>query len=458
MQKIEQLIEITKQYLPPDKLALIQDAYEFSAKAHGGQHRLSGEAYIEHPHQIALTLSELQMDASSLAAALLHDVPEHCAIPTIDIETRFGSEVAELVDGVARLGKISRASEDVARRESQAKNLRKMLVAMAEDIRVVFIKLAERLHDMQTLHVVAPEKQLRVARETMEIYAPLARCLGIWELKWQLEDLCFRYLEPDKYRQIAKLIGVRRVQRKNFITQAIQILKEEFDKAGLKAEISGYPKNIFSIYQKMMKYEKIGKSFDDIHDLLNIQIRVATVVNCYNVLAIVHSLWPPLPSEFYDYIANPKPNRYQSLHTTVMCMGTTPLELKIRTYEMHYAVEYGVASHWRYEEGKKRDIRFEERISRLRQLFRSYRESGSTEDFQKLVSTNILEDRVFVYTPSGEIKDLPRGSTPLDFAYLIATDLGHKCTGSKINGKLTPLNYRLNNGDEVEIMTTEGGK
>jgi GTP pyrophosphokinase len=452
------LIEKAKQYLPPDKVAVIQSAYDFSAQAHEGQHRVSGEAYIEHPLQVALTLAELQLDASSLAAALLHDVPEDCGVPIIDIETRFGSEVAKLVDGATRLGKISWAGEDIARRESQAKNLRKMLVAMAEDIRVVFIKLADRLHNMQTLHVMPPQKQHRIAQETMEIYAPLAHRLGIWELKWQLEDLAFRYLEPEKYKQIAKLIASRRVQRENFITQVIQTLKEEFEKVGLKAEISGRPKHIFSIYQKIEKYETVGKHFDDIHDLLALRVLVATVADCYNALGVIHTLWHPMPDEFDDYIANPKPNGYQSLHTTVMCMGTTPLELQIRTYEMHHVAEYGVGAHWRYKEGEKGDIRFEERISWLRQLIDWHREFSGAEEFLESVKTDIFNDQVFVYTPRGEIKDLPRGSTPLDFAYRVHTELGHHCVGAKINGKLVPLNYRLNNGDVVEIMTVKGGK
>jgi GTP diphosphokinase / guanosine-3',5'-bis(diphosphate) 3'-diphosphatase len=455
---IERLIEKTKQYLPPDKVSLVQDAYNFSFEAHQGQLRLSGEPYIEHPLQVALTLSELQLDASSIIAALLHDVVENCSIPIIDIETRYGSEVAKLVDGVTRLGKISWAGEDIARRESQAKNLRKMLVAMAEDIRVVFIKLADRLHNMQTLHVMSPQKQISISQETLEIYSPLAHRLGIWELKWQLEDLAFRYLEPEKYKQIAKSIASRRLQRENFITQVIATLKEEFVKAGLKAEITGRPKHIFSIYQKMQKYETVGKHFDDIHDLLAIRVLVATVSDCYNALGIIHSLWRPMPDEFDDYIANPKSNGYQSLHTAVMFLGTTPLEVQIRTYEMHHFAEYGVAAHWRYKEGEKGDFRFEERISWLRQLIDWHREFSGAEEFLESVKTDIFNDQVFVYTPKGEIKDLPRGSTSLDFAYRVHTELGHHCVGAKINGKLVPLNYRLNNGDVVEIMTVKGGR
>lgn len=455
---IDQLLEKVKQYMPPDKVKLVQEAYEFSRDAHQGQKRLSGEPYIEHPLNIALTLADLRLDSSSLSAALLHDVSENCGIPIIDIETRFGSEVAKLVDGVTRLGKIAWAGEDIARRESQAKNLRKMLVAMAEDIRVVFIKLADRLHNMQTLHVMPPQKQQSIAQETLEIYAPLAHRLGIWELKWQLEDLSFRYLEPEKYKQIAKLISRRRVERENFITQVIQTLKEEFAKAGLKAEIYGRPKHIYSIYQKMGKYESVGKQFDDIHDLLALRVMVDSVGDCYNALGIIHILWHPMPDEFDDYIANPKPNGYKSLHTTVMTNGTIPLELQIRTPEMHNFAEYGVAAHWRYKEGEKADIRFEERISWLRQLIDWHREFSGAEEFMESVKTDIFNDQVFVYTPKGEIKDLPRGSTPLDFAYRVHTELGHHCVGAKINGKLMPLNYKLNNGDIVEIMTVKSGK
>jgi GTP diphosphokinase / guanosine-3',5'-bis(diphosphate) 3'-diphosphatase len=455
---IEQLLEKVRLYLPPDKVRLVQEAYEFSRDAHHGQKRLSGEPYIEHPLQIALTLAELRLDVASLESALLHDVSENCGIAIIDIETRFGSEVAKLVDGVTRLGKIAWAGEDIARRESQAKNLRKMLVAMAEDIRVVFIKLADRLHNMQTMHVMPPQKQQSIAQETMEIYAPLAHRLGIWELKWQLEDLSFRYLNPEKYKQIAKLIARRRVERESFITQVIQTLKEEFAKAGLKADIYGRPKHIYSIYQKMVKYESVGKQFNDIHDLLALRVMVDSVADCYNALGIIHTLWHPMPDEFDDYIANPKPNGYQSLHTTVMFNGTTPLELQIRTAEMHNFAEYGVAAHWRYKEGDKEDIRFEERVSWLRQLIDWHREFSGAEEFMESVKTDIFNDQVFVYTPKGEIKDLPRGSTPLDFAYRVHTELGHHCVGAKINGKLVPLNYRLSNGDIVEIMTVKAGK
>lgn len=453
-----QLKEKAQGYLLPEKIAMVEDAYHFASKAHEGQVRKSGGPYLEHPLQTALILSELQFDASSLAAALLHDVPENCGIPISKIEADFGSEVAKLVDGTTKLGKLSWQADGVATRESQAENLRKMLVAMAEDLRVVFIKLADRLHNMRTLEALSSEKQQSIAHETLEIYAPLSHRLGIWELKWQLEDLSFRYLEPGKYHQIANLVAARRAQRESIIAQVIQILKGEFDKVGLRADMSGRPKHIYSIYQKMEKYSALGKDFDDIHDLLALRVLVDTMPDCYNAVGITHSLWRPLPGEFDDFIANPKSNGYQSLHTTVMCLGTTPLEVQIRTHDMHHITEYGVAAHWRYKEGEKKDIHFEERIAWLRQLIEWHRELSGTEDFLESIKTDIFSDQVFVYTPKGEIKDLPKGSTPLDFAYRVHTELGHRCIGAKVNGKLVPFNYQLNNGDVVEIMSAKGDK
>ena len=454
----DQLIEKAQGYLPPERIALVEDAYNFASEAHDGQVRKSGDPYIEHPLQVALTLAELQLDASALAAALLHDVPENCGIPISELEAKFGSEVSKLVDGTTKLGKLSLHVPSAATRESQAENLRKMLVAMAEDLRVVFIKLADRLHNMRTLDALSPEIQRSIAQETLEIYAPLAHRLGILELKWQLEDLSFRYLEPEKYHQIAKLVAARRAQRENFIAQVIQILKEEFERVDLRGEMSGRPKHIYSIYQKMEKYAAQDKHFDDIHDLLALRILVGTVSDCYNALGVIHSLWRPLPGEFDDFIANPKSNGYQSLHTAVMCLGTTPLEVQIRTRDMHHVDEYGVAAHWRYKEGAKKDIHFEERIAWLRQLIDWHRELSGAEEFLESVKTDIFIDQVFVYTPKGEIKDLPKGSTPLDFAYRVHTELGHRCIGAKVNGKLVPLNYQLNNGDVVEIVSSKGAK
>jgi len=452
-----QLREKAREYLPPEKIALVENAYNFALKAHQGQVRKSGEPFVEHPLQVALILVELQLDASTLAAALLHDVPENCGIPVSEIEAKFGADIAKLVDGTTKLGKFSlRApSKGVAARQQQAENLRKLLVAMAEDLRVVFIKLADRLHNMRTLDVLSPERRRGIAQETLEIYAPLAHRLGIWELKWQLEDWSFRYLEPRQYRQIVNLVAARRARRESFIAQVIQILKAEFDRIGLRAEISGRPKHIYSIYQKTQRYAAQGKHFDDIHDLLALRVLVGTVPDCYSAVGIIHSLWRPMPEAFDDFIANPRPNGYQSLHTAVMCLGTTPLEVQIRTQEMHHIAEYGVAAHWRYKEGEKKDIHFEERIAWLRQLIEWHREFSGAEEFLESVKTDIFIDQVFVYTPKGEIKDLPRGATPLDFAYRVHTELGHRCIGAKVNGRLVPLSYELKNGDIVAIMSAK---
>jgi GTP pyrophosphokinase len=455
---LAELVEKAKEYLSPEKIALVEDAYKFAAKAHQGQVRKSGDSYIEHPLQVAFILAELQLDASTLAAALLHDVPENCAIPVAELETKFGPEVAKLVDGTTKLGKLPRHVPTAETRQSQAENLRKMLVAMAKDLRVVFIKLADRLHNMRTLSALTPETQRSIAQETLEIYAPLAHRLGIWELKWQLEDLSFRYLAPERYRQIVKLVAARRAQRESFIAQVIKMLEVEFKRMGLRAEISGRPKHIYSIYQKMQRYAAQDKHFDDIHDLLALRILVGTVSDCYNALGVIHSLWRPLPGEFDDFIANPKPNGYQALHTVVVCLGTIPLEVQIRTRDMHHIAEYGVAAHWRYKEGEKEDIHFEERIAWLRQLIDWHRELSGAEEFLESVKTDIFIDQVFVYTPKGEIKDLPKGATPLDFAYRVHTELGHRCIGAKVNGKLVPLNYQLNNGDVVEVVSSKGAK
>ncbi len=452
-----QLIEKAQGYLAPDKIALVEQAYNFASEAHQGQVRKSGEPYVEHPLQAALTLAELQLDATSLAAALLHDVPENCGIPISEIEAKFGSEVAKLVDGTTKLGKLSRSGRGEGASELQLENLRKMLVAMAEDLRVVFIKLADRLHNMSTLGALSSEKRRSISQETLEIYAPLAHRLGISELKWQLEDLSFRYLEPRKYHHIVKLIAARRAQREEFIARIIKVLEDEFQRVGLKAEVSGRPKHIYSIYQKMEKYSALGKDFDDIHDLLALRVLVSTVPDCYAAVGVIHSLWRPLPEEFNDFIANPKSNGYQALHTAVM-YGATPLEIQIRTHEMHHVAEYGVAAHWRYKEGGKEDIRFEERIGWLRQLIEWHRELSGAEEFLESVKTDIFIDQVFAFTPRGEIKDLPKGSTPLDFAYRVHTELGHRCIGAKVNGRLVSLNYQLKNGDVIEVMSAKGEK
>ena len=464
MTSVGLLLEKAGQYLTPEKLTLVEEAYRFALKAHKGQVRKSGGPYLEHPLQVALTLAEFQLDASSLVAALLHDVTEDCNVPVSQIEGKFGAEVAKLVDGTTKLGRLSlQVPSGTVRRggiasRQQAESLRKMLVAMAEDLRVVFIKLADRLHNMRTLDALSPERRRSISRETLEIYAPLAHRLGIWELKWQLEDLAFYYLEPRKYNRLVNLVATRRIEREDFIEKIITILREEFDKVKLKAEILGRPKHLYSIHHKMEKYTAQGKHFNDIYDLLALRVLVDTLPDCYNAVGIVHSLWHPLPGTFDDYIANPKPNGYQALHTAVMCLGTTPLEVQIRTRDMHHIAEYGVAAHWRYKGGNKGDIRFEERVGWPRQLIDWHRELSGAEEFLESVKTDIFIDQVFVFSPKGEIKDLPKGATPLDFAYRIHTELGHRCIGAKVNGRMVPLDYQLHNGDVVEILTTKREK
>jgi len=451
------LITKSEEYLPPEKVALVKAAYDFALNAHKGQLRKSGEPYLDHPLQTAMMLADLQLDAATLAASLLHDVPEDCGISLAEIETRFGPEVSKLVDGVTKLGKLSLHRGQSKERESQAQNLRKMLMAMAQDLRVVFIKLADRLHNMHTLAALSPEKRRSIAQETLDIYAPLAHRLGIWQIKWQLEDLSFRYLEPRQYHKVARLIATRRTEREAFVNEVTGILKKELAKTEIKAEIIGRPKHIYSIYNKMNRYAAQGRDFNRIHDLFAVRIVVDTIPNCYKALGAIHNLWHPLPEEFNDFIANPKGNGYQSLHTTVLCHGTTPLEIQIRTLDMHRTADFGVAAHWRYKEGVKQDTEFEDKIAWLRQLIDWQSELGS-EEFLESLKTEVFIDQVFVYTPKGEIKALPKGATPLDFAYRIHTELGHRCVGAKVNGRLVPLNYELKNSDIVDIMTAKAGK
>ena len=464
---MDALRERAGKYLSSPKLEVVEQAYQFALQCHQGQTRLSGAPYLEHPLATAMILAELQLDASTLAAALLHDVPEDCGVPLTDISAKFGPEIAKLVDGVTKLSKVSwpaspETKEPISRnsaREAQAQNLRKMLVAMAEDLRVVFIKLADRLHNMLTLDALPSKKQRAIAQETMEIYAPLAHRLGIWELKWKLEDEAFKHLEQRHYRQVAGLLTSKRAEREQFVNEVTQTLREELHKAGLDAEVAGRPKHIYSVYQKMKKYADQGKEFDDIHDLHAVRVLVNDVNDCYAALGVIHNLWHPIIGEFDDYIANPKENGYRSLHTTVMFpvknQGTIPLEIQIRTYDMHQGNEYGVAAHWRYKEGAPADLHFEEKMDWLRQLVEWHRELAGAEEFVESVKTDIFMDQVFVYTPKGEIKELPIGSTPLDFAYRIHTNLGHRCVGAKVNGKLVSLSYQLHNGDTVEIMATK---
>ncbi|MSQ15088.1 MAG: bifunctional (p)ppGpp synthetase/guanosine-3',5'-bis(diphosphate) 3'-pyrophosphohydrolase, partial [Dehalococcoidia bacterium] len=431
-----------------------------------GQLRKSGDAYIQHPLHTAYLVGDLKLDVAGVVSALLHDVPEDCGVPLEEIEQRFGRDVRQLVDGVTKLSKLEWASESymgskrasASRAPTQAENLRKMLLAMAEDIRVVLIKLADRLHNMRTLWALAPRRRVEIATETMEIYAPLAHRLGISHFEFELEDLAFRYMEPDKYRDVARMTQRQRGASERYISRVVDTLKVEFDTAGIKANISGRRKHLYSIYNKMKKYGEQGKSPDDIYDIIALRVLVDQVTDCYSALGIVHQLWRPLPAQFDDYIANPKDSMYQSLHTTVRCLDARAIEVQIRTHEMHKVAEYGVAAHWKYKEGAKSDIRYEEKFAWLRQLLEWQREVQGAEEFVESVKTDIFNDQVFVTTPRGDIKNLPVGSTPLDFAYQIHTDLGHKCVGAKVNGRLVPLNNQLRTGDLVEILVGKSSR
>jgi GTP pyrophosphokinase len=441
-----------REYLPDERVDLVERAFEFAAEKHQDQFRKSGEPYIIHPLDAAETVASLKLDANTVAAALLHDVQEDCGVTPAELTERFNAEVARLVDGTTKLQSVK--LRPTAMHAADAENLRKMFLAMAEDVRVVIIKLADRLHNMRTLDAMPEEHRKRKARETMEIYAPLANRLGIWQIKWELEDLAFRHLEPEKYREIAHLVASKRASRERYIAQVEQILTTELERQGINATVTGRAKHIYSIYQKIQKYEAQGKSFSEIYDLLALRVLVDTVSDCYNALGVVHGLWHPMPGQFDDYIGNPKESGYQSLHTTVLCLGARPLEVQIRTFQMHEIAEYGVAAHWQYKEGRPPKTA-QDGVAWMRQLLEWQREIGSSEEFVESVRRDLFQDQVFVYTPRGDVKDLPAGATPLDFAYRVHTDLGHRCIGAKVNGRLVALNQPLHNGDIVEIIASK---
>src|SRR5688572_19775117 len=457
---VQDLLHRAGESVPAERLRMIEEAYVFAAESHDGQMRKSGEPYIIHPLDAALTVAELNLDGAAIAAALLHDVVEDCDVKPEEIARRFGDDVARLVEGVTKLNRLTllRPDEPSWDESVQADNLRKMFLAMADDIRVVIIKLADRLHNLRTLEHLAPEKQKRIARETMELYAPLAQRLGLGAIGHELEDLCFMYLEPEEYKAISESLTASRDNRESYVTQVVKLLGHELEKQGIKAELAGRAKHVYSIHLKMKRYAEMGKSFNDIYDLLAIRVLVDNLADCYHALGIVHGMWRPLPGLFDDYIANPRENVYQSLHTTVMGPGARPLEVQIRTYEMHRTAEYGVAAHWRYKEGGRHDRAFEERITWLRQLLDWQREASEAEEFVEYIKTDLFRDQVFVFSPKGEIKDLPAGSTPIDFAFRIHTDIGFHCVGARVNGKLVPLTHKLQNGDVVEILTSRSSR
>jgi len=434
-------------YLPEADHALLKRAFEVAERAHSGQFRLTGEPYVEHPVAAAVLLSELRLDAETLAAALLHDTVEDTDVALDDIREEFGETIARLVEGVTKLGKIHVHT----REQAQAENIRKMLVAMAEDIRVVLIKLADRLHNMRTVGAHAEERRQRISRETLDIYAPLAHRLGIWQFKAELEDLAFAQLDPDNYHAVEAKLSVGRQQREVFVRDVSEILHRELEAVGVRAELSGRSKNVYSIIDKMRRQQK---DFEEIYDLMAVRVVVDSVKDCYTALGVVHHLWKPIPGRFKDYIAMPKGNGYQSLHTTVISHTGEPVEVQIRTAEMHHTSEYGVAAHWHYKAGPQQ-VRFDERYGWLRLLMDWQKELLDAEAFVDTVKLDIFQDEVFVFTPKGDVRSLPAGSTAVDFAYRVHTDVGHHCIGAKVNGRMVPLDYHLANGDIVEILTTK---
>ena len=458
----EGLIQRVEGQLSPADVALIRRAYEFAASAHEGQTRKSGDPFIVHPLAVATALADLRLDAATICAALLHDVAEDTNVDLTRIRSAFGAEVAALVEGVTKVRQAEDRLSDpgaravpLTRDESSAESMRRMFLAMAEDIRVVLIRLADRLHNMRTLDFMPVVKRRRIAAETMEIYAPLASRLGIWQIKWELEDLAFRHLEPEAYKEIARKLASRRVQRERYIAQVLAQLREVLKKHGVEADISGRPKHIYSIWRKM---QNRGVDFQNIYDLLALRVIVHDVADCYHALGVVHQLWRPIAGQFDDYIAMPKDSLYQSLHTTVVGPEGRPLEIQIRTVEMHRVAEYGIAAHWRYKEGGRRDTKYDEKIAWLRQLLDWQQDLAGAQEFVESLKTDIFQDQVYVFTPRGEIRELPAGSTPLDFAYRIHTDIGHRCIGAKVNGRLVSLDYTLKNGEIVEILTSKAPK
>ncbi|HUI67606.1 MAG TPA: bifunctional (p)ppGpp synthetase/guanosine-3',5'-bis(diphosphate) 3'-pyrophosphohydrolase [Nitrospirota bacterium] len=447
--RLEDIVECIQNYHPDADVDLLRRAYIFSAKAHQGQTRLSGESYLIHPIEVAAILANLKLDAATVAAGLLHDTIEDTPITSEEIKSMFGEEVAMLVDGMTKLSRMELQS----REQREADNFRKMIVAMAKDIRVILIKLADRLHNMRTLKSLPPEKQKRIAQETLDIYAPLANRLGISRIKTELEDLAFMYLNPEAYKDLAQKVNKRRIERESYINELIEIIRGQLAEHGYKGEVRGRPKHFYSIYQKM---EKQGISFEDVYDLIAIRIITDTKVNCYAILGLIHSLWTPVPGRFKDFIGVPKSNLYQSLHTTVIGPKGERVEFQIRTEEMHRLAEEGIAAHWRYKEKSAVSQREEQQFAWLRQLLEWQRDLPDAKEFMETVKGDLFPDVVYVFTPRGDVKELPQGSTPVDFAFSVHTDIGQQCVGAKVNGKIVPLKHVLRNGDKIEVITQTG--
>ena len=465
MATINNLISKTSKYLTSEQVSDIKSAFSFAEKSHKGQFRASGEPFIQHPLKTEIYLSNLRLDSEAISAALLHDVVEDCGINENQITKVFGEQVSKLVIGVTKLNRAEVLNHNNTIEETtditssnNAASIRKMLISMSDDVRVVLIKLADRMHNMQTLGSLPKEKRLSIAQETLEIYAPLAHRLGIWEMKWMLEDLAFQNLEPESYQKIAELLNSKRSERENYIKKVISKTSSELKSLKITADVQGRPKHLFSIHKKIKKYSEMNRGISEIYDLFALRIIVNSVSDCYPSLGAVHSLWHPITGVFDDYIAAPKDNLYQSLHTTVICEENHPVEIQIRTKEMHELSEYGVAAHWLYKEGDINDSKFEHKMTWIRQLLEWQREISGSEEFVESFKTDIFNDQVFVYTPKGDIKELPIGATVLDFAYRIHTEIGHRCIGGKRNGKLVSLNTKISNGDTIEIMTSKNIK
>ena len=443
---IEDLIKIVEKYMTKDEVAFVMKAYEYAKLMHKDQKRKSGEPYIIHPVNVAIILADLDMDVETIVSALLHDVVEDTPATYDDIKEMFSEDVAKIVDGVTKLNKLNYKSSEAF----QAENLRKMILAMNNDIRVIIVKLADRLHNLRTLEYMNEEKRKQKAQETIEIYAPLAGRLGIFKIKWELEDLSLRYLDPEGYYDLVEKINKKRSEREKEINEIIKKISAELDKQELHYDISGRPKNFYSIYKKM---KGKSKSFESIYDLIAVRILVDTVKDCYAVLGIVHSMWKPLPGRFKDYIAMPKPNMYQSLHTTVISDTGEIFEIQIRTYEMHEVAEYGIAAHWKYKGGKTQGKDVDSKLDWLRQLLEWQKDLKDPKEFIDTLKIDFFDDEVFVFTPNGDVVDLPEGSTPVDFAYRVHTGVGNTCVGAKVDSRIVPLNYKLKNGNIVEVIT-----
>lgn len=447
--QLQELIEKIKRYAPNGDLDLIEKAYYYGKKAHEGQLRKSGEPYFIHPIAVANILCDMELDMQTIAAGLLHDVVEDTEFTYEDIKNDFGEEIADLVDGVTKLGQIKYKSKE----ETQAENLRKMFLAMSKDIRVILIKLADRLHNMRTLKFMPPEKAKAKATETLEIYGGIASRLGIYKVKWELEDIALRYIDSDGYYDLVEKVAKKRSQREAYIERIVHILKEKFDEVNINCDIYGRPKHFYSIYRKMKNKHK---DFEEIYDLMAVRIIVNSVKDCYAVLGMVHTLWKPIPGRFKDYIAMPKPNMYQSLHTIVVGPDGEPLEIQIRTNEMHNIAEYGIAAHWKYKEGKTtvKESKLEEKLQWLRQMMEWEKDLKDPQEFMDALKDDVFNSQVYVFTPKGDVIELPAGSTPIDFAYRVHTNVGNKCVGAKINGRIVTLDYKLQNGNIVEILTS----